>query len=156
VNGELVVEAFEVLILTACAALFVAMLAIVGWRRRHAPRWAVCPEAGCLARVEPAFHRIKACSLWPDRADCAQKCFAEAVQRSVSPARLQVERYYADRSCALCGQRLGMEFSACPLLIGPDNVTHEWDELEDLPKAFATSRPICWDCQIEGDERRLP
>jgi hypothetical protein len=53
-----------------------------------------CPEAGLTADVEidarhaafsaipgPPEVRVAACSLWPDRAGCAQQCIAQAAAR---------------------------------------------------------------------------
>jgi hypothetical protein len=61
-------------------------------------------------------------------------------------------KWYAERSCVLCGRRLSpIDWHAHkPALMSPERVTREWAEIQavDLPEVLRTHLPVCWDCHI--------
>jgi hypothetical protein len=78
--------------IAAVGLLFVVMPVVTDvYLRFRARRTVGCPETGLAAEVQidarraaataipgPARLRVVACSLWPERAGCAQKCLAHA------------------------------------------------------------------------------
>jgi hypothetical protein len=103
--------------------------------------------------------RLEACSRWPEKAGCGQDCLA---QIEATPTdclvRVQVGRWYTDKTCGICGTALGMvDWTARkPALRAPDGKTVEWQDVrpETLYDVMATHTAICWDCHVAETFRR--
>jgi hypothetical protein len=69
-----------------------------------------------------------------------------------------VDRWYADKSCTICGKALGqVEWAAhAPALRGPDGVTLEWRDVrpETMFQVMGTHAAVCWDCHVAETFRR--
>jgi hypothetical protein len=107
----------------------------------------------------PAPFRLETCSRWPEKAGCGQECLAQiAAQPTDCLVRTQVDRWYADKVCALCGKALGgLDWTRHkPALRRPDGVTLEWAEVkaDTLPDVLATHAAVCWDCHVAETFRR--
>lgn len=97
---------------------------------------------------------LKACSRWPERAGCGQECLRQ-IESAPDGCLVKstVDRYYAGRSCAICGKTFAGAAALGehrPALLGPDRVTVPWHEIpaETLPEVLSRNRPVCWDCHI--------
>ncbi len=142
------------------------------WLRYRGKRIVTCPETREPVAVEVAAGdaarralwgrteiHLKDCTRWPERQDCGQDCLSQ-IQADPEGCLVwsTVSRFYKGQSCAFCK----MPFAALqwhdhpPALLGPDGKTRLWNELppEKLPKAFATSWPVCWNCHIAETFRR--
>ncbi len=108
---------------------------------------------------EPTL-RLSQCSRWPERQDCGQDCLQ---QIEVDPKNClvwnQVAKWYEGKSCAFCHKPIGPlhHIDHAPALLGPDMKTAEWKDVrpELLPEIFATHQPVCWNCHIAENFRRL-
>ena len=103
--------------------------------------------------------RLDSCSRWPEKAACGQECLKQIeAQPTDCLVRTQVDRWYADKSCAICGKALGqVEWAAhAPALRGPDGVTLEWRDVrpESLFQVMGTHAAVCWDCHVAETFRR--
>ena len=148
-----------------------AFMMLRAYARLRGPRVVVCPEtitpeaveigavrAAWTAGISDARYRLTSCSRWPERGDCPQECLS---QIEAAPdgclVRERVARWYAGASCALCGEAIEeiRWFHRSPGLIGADGRVREWRNLtlEDLPDAFATGRPLCFDCCVAEEFR---
>lgn len=106
--------------------------------------------------------RLEQCSRWPEKAGCGQECLKQIEAAPMDClVRTQVTRWYADKSCALCGKPLGhLDWAQHrPALMAPDQHTLEWHDVapERLPEVLATHTAICWDCHVaETFRQRRP
>jgi hypothetical protein len=103
--------------------------------------------------------RLRECTRWPERQACGQECLS---QIEAAPedclVRNMLARWYAGKSCVICGQPLG-EINWTehrPALLSPDNRTLEWSDLpaERVPEILESHRPVCWNCHIAEEFRR--
>jgi hypothetical protein len=102
---------------------------------------------------------LEQCSRWPEKAGCGEECLR---QIEASPAdclvKSQLTRWYADKSCALCGKPLGaIDWTQHqPAVMAPDSRTMEWSDIapETLPQVLASHAAICWDCHAAESFRR--
>jgi hypothetical protein len=157
-------------VLAGAAALVALYLALRPRVRAYltfrGTRVITCPETGAPAAVEvdaqhaarTAAHgepdlRLTSCSRWPERQGCGQECLKQV---EAAPAdclvRVIVTRWYAGKSCALCGKPVGEInwLTHEPALLSPERRTIEWGEVspEQLPAVLATHRPVCWGCHL--------
>jgi hypothetical protein len=150
--------------------IVVANVSVVAWLvTRHYLRWrgarlVHCPETHetvavevdaadavrAALRAKPGLH-LKECSRWPERAGCGQECLQEL---EASPddclVRNILTRWYADKTCALCGKPLGtiVWHDHKPGLLSPDGKPFAWPQVspESVPRVLETHRALCWDC----------
>ena len=151
-------------VLTLVALALVPVLA--AYRRARGARLVTCPEtldfaaveldagaAAVAAAVGQRELRLRSCSRWPEREDCAQLCLAQ-IEAAPDGCRVRalLEQWYAGESCLLCGKpfhRLELGDHK-PALMSADRVTREWREIAplELPDVLATHHPVCWDCHV--------
>ena len=103
--------------------------------------------------------RLDSCSRWPEKAGCGQECLKQIeAQPADCLVKTQVSRWYADKSCAICGKGLGQADWAAhrPALQAPDGRTLEWSEVrpEAMFEVMASHAAICWDCHVAETFRR--
>ena len=136
-------------------------------------RVVTCPETGTPAAVDvdaryavgsqmsfgSPMLELSSCSRWPERRACGRECLAqiEAAPRDCL-ARAILERWYAGKACALCGQPFGdIAWSdhkpAARLATGH---TLAWAAIRpaEMPVVLAASAPVCWNCHIAETFRR--
>ena len=97
--------------------------------------------------------RLKSCSRWPERQDCAQPCL---LQVRLAPEDCLLRNilidWYADKHCVSCGRQFGEIhlYDHKPALLSPEGKTFEWREIaaERVNDVLATHSPVCWDCHI--------
>jgi len=132
-----------------------------------------CPETHAAAAVDVAAGeaavgaflseptlRLKDCSRWPERQDCGQECLS---QIEVDPENCLVwnivSKWYTGKTCAFCHKPIGplRQLDHAPALLGPDAKTIEWRGIrpEQLPQVFSTHQPVCWNCHVTENFRRL-
>lgn len=158
------------------AAILVILWLLPGFLRKflhlRALRLVQCPETGRPAAVRidagyaaltgvagKAALRLKECSRWPERRDCAQVCLRQIETAPVQClVRSIVEGWYQGKSCVLCGKSIGeiQSWDHQPALMDTQRKTVEWKDVkaEELPEMFATHLPVCWDCHIVETLRR--
>ena len=108
---------------------------------------------------QPTMH-LDQCSRWPVRQDCGQECLQ---QIEVDPENCLVwnivSKWYGGKSCVFCHKQIGPlhHLDHAPALLSPDSKTTEWKELrpEQLPEIFSTHRPVCWNCHVAENFRRV-
>lgn len=162
-------------LLATCA---LALGAAFAWRVRRVgaslrgPRLVTCPETGLPAAVEIDVRhsavrstlgrphlRLQDCSRWPVRAECGQACRhdLEAAPEDTRVSRI-LDRFYADKQCALCGWSFGTIPNASTevAVLGPDGVTYEWSDFaaDTLPIVLRSHAPVCWHCHVRRSYRR--
>jgi hypothetical protein len=123
---------------------------------------AVTVDARRAALTAAAGHerlRLDSCSRWPEKAGCGQECLKQIeAQPTDCLVRTQVDRWYADKSCAICGKALGqVEWAAhAPALRAPDGRTLEWRDVkpETMFQVMASHAAVCWDCHVAETFRR--
>jgi len=103
--------------------------------------------------------RLDSCSRWPEKAGCGQECLTQIeTQPADCLVKTQVSRWYADKSCAICGKALGVVDWAShkPALRAPDGRTLEWGDVrpETMFQVMGTHAAICWDCHVAETFRR--
>lgn len=129
-------------------------------------RLVTCPENAETAAVSvDAIHaafsdvRLSACSRWPERQGCDQRCLAQIEQSPTSClVSHMVAEWYEGKSCALCSKPIGeiVWHERPPAVLAPDGVASEWSEIapETLPRVFASCVPLCWSCYLAESFRR--
>jgi len=159
---------FAAVLVLSCVPL--AYVLVRNYRRYRGPRVVLCPETitpeevevGALRAAWGAARddlqlRLTSCSRWPERRKCGQRCLT---QIEGSPdgclVRDRVAHWYVGCKCALCGGEIGQirRFHRNPGLVGPDGKIRKWRDLEveELPEAFATYRPICAPCVAKAKQ----
>jgi len=103
--------------------------------------------------------RLESCSRWPEKAGCGQECLTQIEAQPMDClVKSQVGRWYADKTCAICGKALGaVDWAAHrPALRAPDGRTLEWRDVapETMFQVMDTHAAICWDCPIAETFRR--
>ncbi len=149
------------------AFLALALVPVVAaYRRARGVRLITCPETGNYEAVELDVRlatagaavgrretRLRSCTRWPERTDCAQLCLAQ-IEAAPDGCRVRalLEAWYEGESCAICGKpfhdlHLG---DHKPALMAPDRTTREWRDIDplDLPEVLATHYPVCWNCHV--------
>lgn len=107
----------------------------------------------------PDHFRIESCTRWPEKSGCGQDCLRQVESQPTDClVRTHVTRWYADKSCVLCGTALGGQDWAVhkPALRSPDGVTMEWRAIkpETLWSVLGSHSPVCWDCHVTETFRR--
>jgi hypothetical protein len=166
-NGSTVYLVLQVLLsLGATLVLFRAIAGLRAYFRLQGTRLVTCPETNRPAAVElDAEHaaegavfgnthfRLSKCSRWPERRDCSQCCL-EQVKGAPEDTLVQntAKRWYAGQKCVYCHKPIleveWLDHRAA--LLGPDGKTVEWTGVpaQELPDAFCTHVPVCWNCHI--------
>jgi hypothetical protein len=117
-------------------------------------------EAGLGAFLtEPTLH-LKECSRWPERQNCGQQCLQQV---EADPENCLVwsivSRWYEGKKCVFCHKPISPlhHLDHAPALLGPDFKTTEWKDIlpQELPEVFSTHQPVCWNCHIAENFRRL-
>lgn len=167
----------SILVIIVVAAVVLSGLGSIVWRfmAYRGQRVIVCPETKQPAGVEldawlaarsgidsDAILRLKSCSRWPERQDCAQDCLS---QIEASPdgtlVRNIVTAWYRDKRCVYCS-RVIREITwheAMPALRAPDGALREWKGIAatEVPAILETHDPVCWNCNVvEGFRREHP
>jgi hypothetical protein len=164
---------YLVVTLVGVAAAYAILRKLVSeYFRMRGARVVTCPEnaqpaavtvdAGHAALTSAGGHerlRLDTCSRWPERAGCGQECLKQIEAQPVDClVRTQVSRWYADKTCAICGKALGAIDWAehKPALRAPDGRTLEWHDVrpETMHEVMATHAAICWDCHVAETFRR--
>lgn len=127
-----------------------------------------CPEtqegaAVSVDAVHAAFSgqlRLSACTRWPERAGCDQACLTQIASSPESClVRTIVTKWYTGKSCVSCGRPIDTIawHEAPPAVFKPDETSCEWKDIpvQDLPRIFATSKPLCWYCNNVAEFGRL-
>ena len=103
--------------------------------------------------------RLDQCSRWPQHRDCGQECLK---QIEADPDNCLVwnivSHWYEGQNCALCHKGFGrLHHLDPPALMGPDRKTIEWERFlpQQLPEAFSSYKPVCWNCHITETFRQL-
>jgi hypothetical protein len=117
-------------------------------------------EAAVGAFLHEPTLRLKQCSRWPERQDCGQECLQ---QIEADPENCLVwnivSKWYEGKNCVFCRKPIGRlhRMDHAPALLGLDYKTVEWKQLrpEQLLDAFATYQPVCWNCHIAENFRRV-
>jgi hypothetical protein len=167
------VEMLLILAIAGAVVVYFSVTAGRAYRRFRGKRLIVCPETEQPAAVEvDAGHaaitglvglsdlRLSECTRWPERAGCGQECLRQIEQAPENClVRNVVAKWFNEKACALCGNRLGLveSWGKQLALLAPDGVTHEWGALppEHLPELFVTHKPVCWNCHIAEQFRRM-
>jgi hypothetical protein len=166
---------FTLVVVLLAIGLFVfrAIPALRAYLDYRGKRLVTCPETKKTAAVdvdaseaalgaflsEPTL-RLEECSRWPERKNCGQECLQ---QIEISPENCLVwsivSNWYKGKVCVFCHKQIGPlhHLDHAPALLGPDFKTVEWKQIrpEQLPEVFATHQPICWNCHIAENFRRL-
>ena len=164
---------YLVVVLVAAGLLYALLRRPVSeYYRMRGTRVIACPEneqpaavtvdARRAALTAAAGHerlRLDSCSRWPEKAGCGQECLKQIeAQPTDCLVRTQVDRWYADKSCAICGKALGqVEWAAhAPALRAPDGRTLEWRDVkpETMFEVMGSHAAICWDCHVAETFRR--
>jgi hypothetical protein len=162
----------ETAIFSGLLVLATVIAGRVGWVcfQTRGDRLVTCPEtrqpAGVTLDIKQALRhsalpgiggakalRLHTCSRWPERQGCGQECLA---QIEASPesclVRTVLTRWYAEKSCAVCGKPIGEIHWAYhrPALMNAERRTVEWTQLraEMVPAVLETHSPVCWNCHI--------
>ncbi|HKY05935.1 MAG TPA: hypothetical protein VJQ56_13655 [Blastocatellia bacterium] len=160
-------------ILLLGALYFVVPFALTALFKYRGKRVITCPETRQPAAVEvDARHaaataaigrldlRLKDCSRWPEKKDCDQACLLQ-VELSPEECLLRniIARWYAGKSCVLCGRPFGHInwIDHKPAIMDEEGKTLEWGEIaaERVPAAMDTHTPVCWDCHVAETLRRI-
>ena len=127
-----------------------------------------CPETkeGAAVSVD-AMHaalsgdlRLSSCTRWPERQGCDQACLSQiAASPESCLVRSIVTKWYDGKTCICCGRPVG-EISwqeAPPAVLKENGTSCEWKDVpvQDLPRVFATSKPLCWYCNNIAEFGRL-
>lgn len=136
--------------------------------RYRGKRVITCPEthdgaAVTVDAVHAAFSgqlQLSACTRWPERAGCDQACLSEiATSPESCLVRSIVTKWYAAKSCVSCGRPIGtiVWHEAPPAVYKQDGTSCEWKDIpvQDLPRTFASSQPLCWYCNNVAEFGRL-
>ena len=164
---------YLVVVLVAAGLLYALLRRPVSeYYRMRGTRVIACPEneqpaavtvdARLAALTAAAGHerlRLDSCSRWPEKAGCGQECLKQIeAQPTDCLVRTQVDRWYADKSCAICGKALGqVEWAAhAPALRAPDGRTLEWRDVkpETMFEVMSSHAAVCWDCHVAETFRR--
>ncbi|MDO8835720.1 MAG: hypothetical protein Q7V01_08985 [Vicinamibacterales bacterium] len=103
--------------------------------------------------------RLESCTRWPEKVGCGQECLRQIeAQPDDCLVRMQVDRWYADKSCVLCGKALGdLDWTVHkPAVRSPEGLTVEWHDIkpESLWGVLSSHDPVCWDCHVAETFRR--
>jgi len=169
------VFAIIVAVLVVGAGLFLvrAVPSVRAYFNLRGKRVVTCPETQKPEAVEVAAGdsalgvffseptlRLNQCSRWPERQSCGQDCLKqiEADPETCLVWNL-VGKWYEGKKCVFCQKPFGaMHHLDHPhALLGPDFRTAEWKSIrpEQLPQLFSTHQPVCWNCHIAENFRRL-
>lgn len=162
-----------VLVLAAALFLFRAVPGVRAFFKFRGKRLVTCPEnknpeAVNVAAGEAALGaffneptlRLNQCSRWPERQGCGQDCLRQ-IETDADNCLVWniVAKWYEGKTCVFCQKPIGPlhHVDHAPALLGPDFRTAEWKSVkpEELPKIFATHQPVCWNCHIAENFRRL-
>jgi hypothetical protein len=157
-----ILATFVVIVIVA-VSVWLVVRQYLRWR---GARVVTCPETQHPAAVEVAAVRatvatlrgqtalrLSECSRWPERAGCGQECLHE-LQAAPDDCLVRniLVRWYADKSCALCGKAFGaIEWhDHAPALLTGEGRIVTWPDVppEALRDALEAHRPLCWDCQV--------
>jgi len=162
-----------VVILAVALFVFRAAPGVRAYFKFRGKRLVTCPETQKSEAVDVAageaalgafFNeptlRLNRCSRWPEHQDCGQDCLQ---QIEVSPENCLVwnivSKWYEGKNCVFCRKPIGPlhHLDHAPALLAPDFRTTEWKGIspEQLPEIFATHQPVCWNCHIAENFRRL-
>jgi len=162
-----------VLVLAVGLFVFRAIPGVRAFFQFRGQRLITCPETKEAAAVEVAAAeaaagaflseptlRLKECSRWPERENCGQECLQ---QIEVDPEKCLVWKivanWYEGKDCVFCHKPIGplRHLDHAPALLGRDFRTREWKEIrpEQLPEIFSTNQPVCWNCHVAENFRRI-
>ena len=175
------------LLMVSLIALVAAVIALVIYRLRVAdrqthnflgPLLVTCPDnlqtvavkvaaAKALTAAALGQHdvHLKACSRWPEKADCGRECLPD-LQADPENHRVWnlVAKWFEDKKCVYCGKSIAPLSRLNPppalLQLGPETKkTTEWDALppETLPGLMEGALPVCWNChEMETFRKAYP
>jgi hypothetical protein len=146
--------------------------AIAAWIRYRGTMLVTCPETATPTAVKldvttlsggilsESGLRLAACSRWPQKRACDQLCVA---QIAADPDQCLVSTiahdFFKDKRCAVCDHPIveATLISHPAALRSPDGIMTEWPHFaaERLQAAFKSHAPVCWNCYIAEEFRRL-
>jgi len=153
-------------------ALFAAALWFgIRWLVRSSSKYrgsrlVTCPETMKPAIVEvDALHasltstirlpdiRLEACSRWPLKEECGQRCLTDL---DVAPATCLVGgvlmRWYGEKNCVYCKNQFPELhwLDHRPALLSPAGKLVTWNEVNvrTLHEVLETHSPVCWNCYV--------
>lgn len=138
------------------------------FRKYRGRRVITCPEtndgaAVSVDAVHAAFSgelRLSNCTRWPERAGCQQLCLSQIAESPESClVRSIVTAWYAGKSCVSCGRPIETIswHEAPPAILKRDGTSCEWKDVpvQDLPRLFKSSYPLCWYCNNIKELERI-
>jgi len=162
-----------VLGLFALTALALGVGAFLQARRYRGTMLVTCPEtirpeavtvdwrhAASTGLVGAPELRLRDCTRWPERQDCAQGCLLQ-IERAPENCLVRgiLTRWYAGKTCAYCRRSFGEIHwhDHRPALRDPRGRTLEWSEVppKTLQGVLSTHRPVCWNCHVAETFRRV-
>jgi hypothetical protein len=162
-----------VLLFAAGLFVFRAIPGVRAYLKFRGERLITCPESHTPEAVkvacgeaavgefltEPTLH-LKQCSRWPERQNCGQECLRQIeVDAEGCLVWNIVSKWYEGKKCVYCHKPISPlhHLDHTPALLGPNCETTEWNQIrpEQLPEVFATHQPVCWNCHIAQNFRRV-
>ena len=159
-------------ILLTIVAVEWAVAAAQYYSKFHGKRLITCPETqeneavevaavsgACTAMFQPNGLKLRACTRWPERADCVQLCLNQ-IEHAPADCLITniVSKWYAGKRCVYC--RSPFEpihwHERQPALLDAAGKTTQWSQVqaERLPQVLAASQPVCWNCHVAETFRR--
>jgi hypothetical protein len=160
--------------ISAVGIVFAVVYAVRAARiylRARDPRIVRCPATGTGATVDldavraaltlapPNEHVVRGCSLWPERAGCAQQCCDDLKLAGRGGCLRDVlAGWFEGKTCSFCQNPIlpfdGGAFT--PGLISPSGQLVHWAEVDmaSIFKVLDTCRPLCVKCDIVERFRR--
>jgi hypothetical protein len=117
-------------------------------------------KAAVEATLRAPHLNLSECSRWPEKAGCGQECLSQ-IKEAPGACLVSniVNQWYAGKSCVYCQKPFGEIHwhDHPPALLDADRKTVLWSEVpvENLKQTLATHWPVCWNCHIAEDFRRL-
>ncbi len=167
---------YILLILVAAVVVFVVLeltRAVRTYFKFRGKRIVSCPETHEAAEVRVAAGkaaaqaaigvphiRLSECSRWPEKEACGQECLAQ-IQEAPKACLVTtiINQWYAGQKCVYCKKPFGEIHwhDHPPALVDEQRKTLQWNEvpLENLQNVLATHWPVCWNCHIAENFRRV-
>jgi hypothetical protein len=160
----------EIIIVLTPAVILLGSASNAYLKYRRA-RLTICPESRKYAVVEvDARHaaftapiwasglRVKNCSHWPKRKDCAQGCLRQIEASAEHCVRTALTKWYKGKHCSICGKTFSksswLDHKVSSMV--PGNPSLGWSEIprENISKTLAMHMPVCGNCLITETLRR--
>lgn len=103
--------------------------------------------------------RLAQCSRWPEKQDCGRECLHQ-IERAPADCMVRtiVTKWYADKSCVICGTSLANVnwYERKPAVVDQQGAPQAWADIapEQVMAVMERDRPICFDCYVAQTFRR--